>query len=92
LLKQSAALVKPASERRRSFAQDASRFGLKTVVGRLITSLGVKPFGTWQWQCKAFGLDGAVEPTTGEPFFLQFTQVDSACYQLFHGPVFSSGS
>ena len=68
-------MVKPDYERLRYLVQDESRFGLKTVVGRLITSLGVKPFGTWQWQCKAFGLDGAVEPTTGEPFFLQFTQV-----------------
>jgi len=56
---------------------------LKTTVGRLITSLGVKPLGSWQWQFKAFWLYGAVEPTTGEQFFLQFTHVDSDCYQLF---------
>jgi transposase len=49
----------------------------------LITSLGVKPLGSWQWQFKAFWIYGAVEPTTGEPFFLQFTHVDSKCYQLF---------
>jgi transposase len=83
LLKQYAALHKPSFERIRYFAQDESRFGLKTVVGRLITSLGVKPLGTWQWQFKAFWLYGAVEPTTGEQFFLQFTHVDSDCYQLF---------
>jgi len=56
---------------------------LKTTVGRLITSLGVKPLGTWQWQFKAFWLYGAVEPATGEQFFLQLTHVDSDCYQLF---------
>ena len=56
---------------------------MKTTVGRLITSLGVKPLGHWQWQFKAFWLYGAVEPTTGEQFFLQFTHVDSQCYQLF---------
>jgi transposase len=56
---------------------------LKTTVGCLITSLGVKPLGTWQWQFKAFWIYGAVEPTTGEQFFLQFTHVDSQCYQLF---------
>lgn len=83
MLKQYAAIVKPEYERIRYFAQDESRFGLKTVVGRLITSLGVKPLGTWQWQCKAFWLYGAVEPTTGEHFFLQFTHVANDCYQMF---------
>lgn len=83
LLKQYAAIEKPQYPRLRYFAQDESRFGLKTTVGRLITSLGVKPLGRWQWQFKAFWLYGAVEPTTGEQFFLQFTHVDSACYQLF---------
>ena len=76
-------MKKPEYQRLRYFAQDESRFGLKTIVGRLITSLGVKPLGTWQWQFKAFWLYGAVEPTTGEQFFLQFTHVDSDCYQLF---------
>ncbi|MGG6265156.1 hypothetical protein ACQ4M3_06860 [Leptolyngbya sp. AN03gr2] len=83
LLQQYTAIEKPQYQRLRYFAQDESRFGLKTTVGRLMTSLGVKPLGTWQWQFKAFWLYGAVEPTTGEQFFLQFTHVDSACYQLF---------
>ena len=83
MLKQYVATIKPEYARIRYFAQDESRFGLKTIIGRLITSLGVKPLGTWQWQFKAFGLYGAVEPTTGEQFFLQFTHVDSDCYQLF---------
>lgn len=83
MLKQYAASVKPEYERIRYFAIDESRFGLKTVVGRLNTSLGVKPLLHWQWEFKAFWLYGAVEPTTGEQFFLQFTHVDSACYQLF---------
>lgn len=83
LLKQDAALTRPAFEQIRYFAQDESRFGLKTTVGRLLTRLGVKPLGHWQWQFKAFWLDGAVEPTTGEQCFLQFTPVDSECYQLF---------
>lgn len=69
LLKQYAAIEKPQYQRLRYFAQDESRFGLKTTVGRLITSLGVKPLGRWQWQFKAFWLYGAVEPTTGEQFF-----------------------
>jgi hypothetical protein len=70
-------------KRLRYFAQDESRFGLKTTIGRLITSVGVKPLGRWQWQFKAFWLYGAVEPATGEHFFLQFSHVDSGCDQLF---------
>jgi len=32
---------------------------------------------------KAFWLYGAVEPVTGESFFLQFSHVDTECYQRF---------
>jgi hypothetical protein len=61
----------------RYFAQDESRFGLKTILGRLITACGVKPIGQWQWLFKAFWLYGAVEPATGESFFWQFSHVDT---------------
>jgi hypothetical protein len=67
----------------RYFAQDESRFGLKTLIGRLITACGIKPIGQWQWLFKAFWLYGAVEPATGESFFLQFSHVDTVCYQAF---------
>ena len=67
----------------RYFAQDESRFGLHTLIGRLITAFGVKPIGQWQWIFKAFWLYGAVEPATGESFFLQFSHVDTECYQWF---------
>lgn len=67
----------------RYFAQDESRFGLHTLIGRLITACGVKPIGQVQWLFKAFWLYGAVEPATGESFFLQFSHVDTACYQRF---------
>ncbi len=67
----------------RYFVQDESRFGLKTLIGRLITACGIKPIGQWQWLFKAFWLYGAVEPTTGESFFLQFSHVDTQCYQWF---------
>lgn len=49
----------------------------------MITALGTKPLGTWQWQVKAFLLYGAVEPLSGEHFFWQFSHVDSDCYQRF---------
>lgn len=67
----------------RYFAQDESRFGLKTLIGRLITACGIKPIGAWQWLFKAFWLYGAVEPLTGSSFCLQFSHVDTQCYQRF---------
>jgi len=35
------------------------------------------------WLFQAFWLYGAVEPATGEAFFLQFSHVDTVCYQRF---------
>lgn len=67
----------------RYFAQDESRFGLKTPIGRVITACGVKPIGAWHWLFQAFWLYGAVEPASGEAFFLQFSHVDTECYQRF---------
>ena len=49
----------------------------------MITACGIKPIGFWQWLFKAFWLYGAVEPATGESFFLEFSHVDSDCYQKF---------
>ncbi|MBD2043608.1 IS630 family transposase [Microcoleus sp. FACHB-672] len=82
-MSQHARLVGQAQQEIRYFAQDESRFGLKTICGRLITACGVKPIGQWQWLFKAFWLYGAVEPATGESFFLQFSHVDTQCYQRF---------
>jgi transposase len=67
----------------RYFVQDESRFGLKTLIGRVLTACGIKPIGEWQWLFKAFWLYGAVEPATGESFFLQFSHVDTDCFQIF---------
>lgn len=82
-MQQYATVVNPSLIRRRYFCQDESRFGLKTIIGRLITAFGIKPLGPWQWQFKAFWLYGAVEPSSGEHFFWQFSHVDSDCYQRF---------
>lgn len=54
----------------RYFVQDESRFGLKTLIGRLLTAAGIKPIGTWQWLFKAFWLYGAVEPARASIFLL----------------------
>lgn len=83
LLKQYAQSKRPQFRRIRYFCEDESRFGLKTLVGRLITACGIKPLGQWQWKFQAFWLYGAVEPASGESFFWQFSHVDTDCYQLF---------
>jgi hypothetical protein len=67
----------------RYFVQDESRFGLNTLIGRVITACGIKPIGEWQWLFKAFWLYGAVEPSTGKSFFLEFSHVDTDCFQIF---------
>ncbi|HJW28563.1 MAG TPA: IS630 family transposase [Saprospiraceae bacterium] len=73
------------SEKRpvRYWSQDESRLGLKTITRRLLTLPGVKPVGPIQWQFEAFYLYGAVEPITGESCFLEFSHLDSVCFQAF---------
>ena len=39
--------------------------------------------GPIQWQFEAFYLYGAVEPLTGESFFLEFSHLDRVCFQAF---------
>jgi hypothetical protein len=43
----------------------------------------IKPLGQWQWKFQTFWLSEAVEPASGEYFFLQFSDVDTDCYQRF---------
>ena len=49
----------------------------------MITALGIKPQGLVQWPFEAFYTYGAVEPATGESFFLILSHLDSDCFQLF---------
>src|SRR5512143_3987227 len=67
----------------RSWSQDESRLGLHTITRRLLTLPGVKQVGPMQWQFEAFYLYGAVEPLTGESFFLEFSSLDTVCFQTF---------
>jgi len=53
-------------KQKRYFCADESRFGLHTILRRLITKIGVKPVRPAQMLFKAFWLYGAVEPATGE--------------------------
>ena len=67
----------------RYWSQDESRLGLHTITRRLLTLPGVKPVRSIQWQFEAFYLYGAVEPLTGESLFLEFSHLDSRCFQAF---------
>ena len=67
----------------RYWSQDESRLGLQTITRRLLTLPGVKPVGTMQWKFEAFYLYGAVEPLTGESFFLELPYLNSVCFQAF---------
>ena len=67
----------------RYWSQDESRFGLKTITRRVLTALGIKPIGPVQWKFQSFYIYGAVEPLTGENFFLEFPQLNADSFQLF---------
>lgn len=63
--------------------QDEARLGLKTIPGRLITLLGIKPIGKSQWKRDNFYLYGVVEPLTGYSFFYEFSHLEGNCFQRF---------
>lgn len=50
---------------------------------RRLTAFGVKPIGTVQWDFCYRWLYGVVEPKTGESLFLEFSHLDSECFQTF---------
>jgi hypothetical protein len=65
-------MLPPSAERPvRIFCQDERRFGLLPIQRRRLTLTGVKPVGAVQYCVENFYVDGAVEPTTGESFFLE---------------------
>ena len=45
--------------------------------------LGVKLIGPIQWNDQSFYWYGAVEPLTGDSFFLEFSHLDADCFQIF---------
>ena len=67
----------------RYWCADESRAGLLTVTGRKLTGLGVKPIGEVQWQFLYRWLYGVVEPLSGEHFMLEFSHLDSLCFEGF---------
>jgi transposase len=77
--------VLPSSAERpvRIFCQDESRFGLLPIQRRRITLTGVKPLGAVQYRFENFYVYGAVEPITGEHFFLELPYLHSINFQIF---------
>jgi hypothetical protein len=65
------------------FAQDETRLGLQPIVRRRITACGVQPVATVWQRFDNFSLCGAVEPTTGDSFFLELPLLNSAMFQLW---------
>jgi putative transposase len=67
----------------RVFSQDESRFGLLTGRRRRLTARGVQPIGPVQHVFQWFYVYGAVEPITGDRFFLELPSLNAAMFQLF---------
>lgn len=73
----------PPSTLVKVFAQDESRVGLLPIIRRRITACGVQPIATVTPTFQSFYLYGAVEPTTGESFFLELPALNSETFQLW---------
>jgi hypothetical protein len=67
----------------RVFSPDESRFGLLTIRRRRLTARGVQPIGSIQHRFAWCYVAGAVEPTTGDRFFLAWPDLNAAMFQLF---------
>jgi transposase len=67
----------------RLFSQDESRFGLLPIHRRHITLPGIKPINTVQFQFLSYYLYGAVEPKSGESFFLELPNLNAQCFQIY---------
>lgn len=67
----------------RVFSQDETRYGLLPVINRRITLRGIKPVAEIDCRYESVYLYGAVEPLTGERFFLEFSHITSECFQCF---------
>jgi hypothetical protein len=77
-------MIPPANTRPvRVFSQDESRFGLLTVRRRRLTARGVQPVGPVQHVFEWLYVYGAVEPTTGDRFFLELPYLNADMFQIF---------
>ena len=67
----------------RLFCQDERRCGLLPVQRRRMTLRGVNPVGSVPYCFETFDVYGAVEPTTGESFFLELPYLHTVHFQIF---------
>lgn len=67
----------------RVWAQDESRCGLLPIVRHRITARGVQPVVSSAYRFESLYLYGAVEPVTGQSFFLELPTLDTQGFQLF---------
>ena len=65
------------------WAGDESRFGLRPIQRRRITSCGIKPLGCYHYGYANFWLYGVVAPASGDGFFQVLPTLDSAQMQVF---------
>ena len=65
------------------WTQDESRFGLLSVLRRVLTLRGVKPVARFRMVFAYFYLYGVVDPLTGESFLLELPALNTDCFQLF---------
>jgi DDE superfamily endonuclease len=57
--------------------------GLHTELGKRLTATGVKPVMGVQWPRQALWLYGAVAPQTGAGVFMEYSHLDSRCFEHF---------
>jgi transposase len=65
------------------FTQDETRIGLLPIVRHRITACGVQPIAPVGHRFDNFYLVGAVEPLTGESFFLELPTLNTQTFQLW---------
>jgi hypothetical protein len=67
----------------RLFCQDESRVGLKLPTPHRLTGFGVKPCQITDPLYEYYWLYAAVEPATGEAFWLEMPRLDSLCFAVY---------
>lgn len=65
------------------FSQDETRVGLLPIVRHRITAWGLLPIATVAHRFDNFYLVGAVEPLSGESFFLELPTLNTQTFQLW---------
>lgn len=67
----------------RVWVQDESRCGLLPILRHRITARGVQPIVSAAYRFESLYLYGAVEPLTGQRFFLELPLLNTQGFQLF---------